>query len=136
MESVRKTYTFKGGDVVKAVIICGDRAWNNAEPIHRELSKLPKTCLIIQGGAPGADTYAKLLSEMMGFETKTFAAEWAKYGRAAGPVRNKEMLKALLTYAPEIKVLAFHKDVEQSKGTKNMITQARKADVMVELFTD
>jgi hypothetical protein len=48
------------------------------------------------------------------------SAKWEKYGLAAGPIRNQEMLD---TYKPDL-VVAFHNDIEHSKGTKDMITRA------------
>lgn len=48
---------------------------------------------------------------------KLFQADWEKYGKAAGPMRNREMAK----YANAL--LAFDKG---TKGTQNMIDTARK----------
>lgn len=58
-----------------------------------------------------------------------FLAEWDKYGRAAGPIRNKQMLLYVLEAKPL--VIAFWDGI--SRGTKNMVSQAEKADVEVRI---
>ena len=49
-----------------------------------------------------------------------FPAEWDKYGKAAGVLRNQQMLDEGY---PDL-VVYFHKDLENSKGTKDMVTRA------------
>ena len=61
----------------------------------------------------------------MGFDVQARPAGWTRYGRVAGPIRNKEMLDELLTY-DEKYVHAFHDNFEESRGTKNMVDQAKK----------
>jgi hypothetical protein len=80
--------------------------------------------LIIHGAAKGADTIAGNIANKLGFQVVSVPAEWEKYGRAAGPIRNKIMLNM----EPDL-VLAFHSDIENSKGTKNMVEIARKKGV-------
>ncbi len=60
----------------------------------------------------------------LGYTVHPHPANWDQYHRAAGPLRNREMLKE----APDI-VLAFHDDLSQSKGTRDMVNQALKAGV-------
>jgi hypothetical protein len=48
--------------------------------------------LIIEGGALGADRLAREWAEVSGVSVQTFEAEWKRFGRRAGPLRNKRML--------------------------------------------
>lgn len=48
------------------------------------------------------------------------------------PIRNKQMLDE---GKPDL-VLAFHTDIENSKGTKNMIYQAKKRGIKVILIKE
>jgi hypothetical protein len=121
---------------LKAVLICGDRNWKNREAIKREILKLPKTCIIIEGGARGADLIAYDIGTSEGFHIIDMPADWETYGRSAGPIRNGVMLKELLKFKPDVKVLAFHENIEESKGTKNMVTISRKNGVNVEIFVN
>jgi len=106
------------------VLMCGDR--NSAvcfeENITFELKSLPKYSVVIHGGCKGVDLYAAELATLQGIETKAYPAEWDIYGLGAGPIRNKKML---VEEAPDM-VIAFHPDIEMSKGTRNMMTTAWK----------
>ena len=55
-----------------------------------------------------------------------YPANWKKHGRAAGPIRNKQMLEEA---KPDL-VIAF----PGGAGTANMVKQAREAGVKVEII--
>jgi hypothetical protein len=116
------------------VIVCGDRNWKRMDIIERELRKLPTDTLIIHGAARGADTLGKFVAEKIGLKVindgKGFPADWKRYGRAAGPIRNQQMIDE---GKPDM-VLAFHDNISESVGTKDMVTRARKARIEVEIF--
>lgn len=108
------------------VLVCGDRNWTDTALLHRELNALHRQneiTLLIQGEAKGADKLAALWAAKQGVQVLSFPANWEKFGRAAGPVRNRQML---LEGQPDL-VVAFHADIQQSKGTKNMLQLAKKA---------
>lgn len=113
------------------VILCGDRNWNDWAAIVRVLRPLdPRTTLVITGGAPGADTLAEKAADAMGFGARVVIdADWKKYGRAAGPIRNQWMLDALLggDASDHRQVIGFHDSLADSKGTRDMLTRAAKA---------
>lgn len=106
------------------VIVCGDRNWSNRDLIEQVLTELPKGSLVIHGGARGADTIAGEVAKALGFYVRAYEARWEFYGRAAGPIRNRAMLKL----KPDA-VFAFHNDLAYSKGTKNMIKQAEETGI-------
>jgi hypothetical protein len=112
------------------ILITGDRNWTNWEVVADALSEFPRSALVIHGGAKGADTIAGKLAEQLGFSVHREPAQWEKYGRAAGPVRNKVMLDM----EPDI-VLAFHDDLENSKGTRHCVESAKKRGIEVRLFS-
>jgi hypothetical protein len=58
---------------------------------------------------------------------RRFSADW-RIGRGAGPQRNGEMA----AYADAL--IAVHRDLAQSKGTANMIAQARRAGLRVFVY--
>jgi hypothetical protein len=90
--------------------------------------------VVIAGHAKGLDQQVETLARKLGFDVHSNPAKWERYGRAAGPIRNKEMLDELLTYEEKY-VHAFHDNLEESKGTKNMITQAEKQNLVVTLHS-
>ena len=50
---------------------------------------------------------------------------WEKFGKAAGAIRNQEMLD----FGKPNLVVAFHNDISSSKGTANMVKIAKKAGI-------
>lgn len=122
------------------VLICGDRHWTDYrfiylwveelirvhEEVHHILKDYPngmEPLIIIEGEADGVDMMARVAAEELGIAVEKFPANWKKHGKAAGPRRNQQMLDE---GKPDV-IMAFHDDVENSKGTKDMIERAKKA---------
>lgn len=110
------------------VLVCGSRHWTSRESIYSWLCKLQDWGLtkIIEGEAPGADTIAREEAEAIGIPVMKFPADWARYGRAAGPIRNRQMLDQ----NPSL-VLAFHSNLSESRGTADTVKEARKRGIPV-----
>lgn len=106
------------------VLICGDRNYSDRDTIRAWLCKLQDWGYdtIIEGEARGADTLAREEGKRLGFTILPFPANWDKYHKAAGHIRNKEMLEV---GKPKL-VVAFHKNLSESKGTLNCINQAKE----------
>lgn len=111
------------------VLVCGDRDWKDRETIYKRLSSLPPETIIIEGDCRGADRTAGEVATGLGFEVLAFPVDW-RGGSWRGPARNKQMLRE---GKPEL-VIAFHSDLDKSKGTAGMIKLARKAGVPVEVI--
>lgn len=111
-------------------LVTGDREWTDWDLIHQVLSRLPAGTVVIHGGALGADLLAGSVAQELGFEELEFRADWRRFGKAAGFLRNQRMLTI---GQPDI-VLAFHHDLGRSKGTADMVRRARKAGVPVEVY--
>lgn len=110
------------------VLVCGSRHWRDKKAIRMILEELPRDTVIIHGGAVGADRLAGEVAKELKFDKIiVFPAQWRKYGQAAGPIRNKRML---IEGKPDT-VYAFHPNIEQSAGTRNMVEQAKKAGIPV-----
>lgn len=87
--------------------------------------------LLIHGNAEGADKWAA------GYVSKNnpkayiraFDPEWDKYGKAAGNIRNRQMIEYAIDHSPieNITVLAFRGD----KGTKDMVSKCLKRGLIV-----
>ena len=88
------------------------------------LSGIPDDDLeIISGGCRGADKMGEEWANFWNIKCTVFPADWDKYGRAAGPIRNDQMAK----YASEADkgiLIAF--PVGASRGTRNMIKTAER----------
>lgn len=81
---------------------------------------------VVCGNAPGADSHGKRYAEMHGFPVKEFPADWFRYGKAAGPIRNQQMAE----YADAL-IAVWD---EQSKGTRDMIERAKRRGLRVAVY--
>lgn len=113
------------------VLICGDRNWTDVNRIGRVLLTAfnTETDTIIHGAARGADTIAGVLAEWLGYSVEAYPADWEQYKRAAGPIRNQQMLDTGIDLA-----FAFHNDIENSKGTADMVKRLKEAGVEVHVL--
>jgi hypothetical protein len=113
------------------VLICGDRNWKDYKLIKVTLSAIPDVSLVIEGECRGADVFGKAAALSLGIPVEKYPADWNAHGKAAGPIRNRLMLDA---GKPDL-VLAFHDDIEHSKGTKDMKNVAESAGIEVRVIT-
>ena len=112
----------------KRILICGSRYFRDAKRIFQYLSSLPSDTIIIEGEARGADTIAWVCCEILGLTYIQFPADWSAYHKAAGFLRNKQML---IEGLPDL-VIFYHDDLDQSRGTISMLELADKAKIEVE----
>lgn len=118
------------------VLVTGDRNWTHEPAIYAELSKLPEGTVVIHGDCRGADHMAAEIATKIGFETRAYPADWRKFPKTAGPIRNRLMLKEEhAIFEPIDLCLAFHNDIENSKGTKDMLSLVKKAGIKWKLIT-
>lgn len=81
---------------------------------------------VVSGGATGVDQLGELLAKKIGIPTRIFLANWEKYGKVVGMIRNREMAE----YADAL--IAVYDGV--SRGTKNMIEEAKKKDLKIYIY--
>jgi hypothetical protein len=108
------------------VAVIGSRSFNDYEEVKRILSSLDITELI-SGGAKGADTLGERYAKENGIPTNIFPPDWKKNGRAAGFIRNGEIV------ANADLIIAFWDG--ESKGTKDSIDKANKLNKKVVVIT-
>lgn len=108
------------------LLVCGSRHFNDLPLLEGILDDL-KPEVIIQGDARGADSLAKNYGIRRGITVCSFPALWDKHGKAAGPIRNHQMLSE---GKPDMVVAFLAPD---SRGTKHMIEISQKAGIPVEI---
>lgn len=74
------------------LIIAGTRTFNNYQLLKDNI-KAEKVGMIISGGAAGADALGIKFAKEHNIVYDICYADWNKYGKAAGPIRNKEMVQ-------------------------------------------
>ena len=121
------------------ILVTGARDWNDEQLIYEKLKEfVSRKVLIIHGCCQGVDMISDKVGKNLGFDILAKPAEWSHYGRAAGPIRNKEMINEVLKYknlGVETIVYAFHDNVDKSRGTKNCVNQATKMGLKVVIFS-
>jgi len=113
-----------------SVLIAGSRDYSNFMSVRNYIYTLSLDTVIITGGCRGADKLAENIAKNRGMEVKVYIANWKKYGKGAGPIRNLQMIKE----GKPDKVVIFHPDIENSKGSKNMKELAEKHNLPVTIF--
>ncbi len=112
------------------VIVCGGRDFRDKELCFKTLEQVLAeydSVEIVSGHARGADTYGEEYAKAHDIKVSIFKPDWNLYGKGAGPVRNRQMLKYALE--EQAVIVAFWDGA--SKGTKNMIEQAKEAGATV-----
>ena len=106
------------------VIIAGSRGFDDYDLLRSKCDAFfsrRKPTAIICGEARGADKLGRRYAEENGIEVLSYPAEWSRYGRAAGNIRNAEMLKVADA------LVAFWDG--RSSGTKHMIEITREKNI-------
>jgi hypothetical protein len=115
------------------ILVCGSRDWAKPLLIHTLLDGFLanyEALTIIHGAARGADDAARVWAQACPSRVTelAFPADWATHGKAAGPIRNQQMLDQ---GRPEL-VLAFKDNFNwqlDRGGTENMVKIAHKAGI-------
>ena len=83
---------------------------------------------IVEGGAAGVDSSAAIHAERHGIPCKTIRADWEAHGKAAGPIRNREMAE----YADAL--LVIKRAGIDSPGTSSMIREAARRGLPIHVY--
>jgi hypothetical protein len=114
------------------VLCCGDRNWTNWALIWETLRGLGPNTIIVEGEARGADKMCRYVAEQLGYPVRKYPADWEKHGKAAGPIRNRLQFD---TEQPDL-VIAFHNNLAQSRGTKDMVMYAQSKGTPVNVVSE
>jgi hypothetical protein len=116
------------------VLVCGDRNYTDVARVFEVLGAIDRINgidTVIDGTASGADTFGHQWAVSNDVQNLRYPALWKQYGRAAGPVRNRQML---VEGKPDL-VVAFHDNIAESRGTADMVRQATRAGVPVRVVS-
>lgn len=109
------------------VLVCGGRYYDNQARLYQvldDMHSLASISVIIAGAASGADHLAANWAKDRCVDLCEFPADWKTHGKAAGPIRNAQMLAE---GRPDY-VLAFF---PAGRGTADMVRKAIAAGVAV-----
>jgi len=111
--------------------IVGSRDFTNYEFVSKEINKYLQTfkeeITIVSGDCRGIDFLVQRYSKEFNIPFIKHVAQWDKYGKRAGPIRNKQIVDSITH------LLAFPKNT--SIGTFSTINLAKKKKVLITVIT-
>jgi hypothetical protein len=109
-------------------LVCGSRDFVDGPLIFKTLDVMkPTITCVIAGGARGPDTIAVEWAKLRGVAYEIYPAQWGRNGKAAGFIRNREMIEVCE------QVVAFWDG--RSHGTKNTIQRAQSHNLPLFIMT-
>jgi hypothetical protein len=114
------------------VLVTGSRDWEDWRAVCRAFADIEcahpgERFTLIHGTCTGADTIADTEAQRLGWAIERHPAKWLEHGKAAGPIRNQEMVDSGADIC-----LAFIKD--NSRGATHCANAAEKAGIAVRRF--
>jgi hypothetical protein len=121
------------------ILVTGSREWTDRDTLRDALMRaIADLCppgagpsshplsgmTLVHGAARGLDTLAAEQAEFWGMQVEAHPADWARHGRAAGPIRNA----AMVALGADV-CLAF--PIGASPGTRGCIAVAERAGIPV-----
>jgi hypothetical protein len=109
------------------ILVTGSRNWTNDEAILAAFADYAgQDVTLVSGACPtGADALAEEIAErFLGWEVERHPADWDRHGKAAGPIRNQEMVDLGADVC-----LAF--PLGESRGTRHCMAAAKRAGIPV-----
>lgn len=107
------------------VIVAGSRYFNNKTLMFKKLDEVMQTLSapveIVSGHCRGADILGEEYARKNNIPLITFPADWNKYGKRAGYIRNKQMAE----YAQKDNGILVAFPMGESRGTMMMIAIAK-----------
>lgn len=106
------------------LIIAGGRNHQLAPIDYHQLDILNRRYGITEvahGGATGVDECGKTWATIEGIAVRCFRADWKTHGKAAGPIRNRQMAE----YADAVVLFPG------GRGTQSMFEEAKKAGIKI-----
>lgn len=115
------------------ILVCGPRDWTDEEYIYDVLDclVLPRIKLLISGVADGVDAISCEWANSHGIPVYPVVARWRKHKRAAGIIRNSQLLKG---GKPDLGLAFRYAGEAITPGTADMVRQLEKAGVKVRVL--
>lgn len=113
------------------VLVTGSRDYGDKRRLYEMLDRWQEQeglDTIIEGCARGADRLAERWAQDRGVPIIHCPADWGQHGRAAGAIRNKEMVAR---HHPDAVIAFFTNRLSPSRGTAHMVAVAMGRDIPV-----
>lgn len=106
------------------IVVAGGRDFNNTDLVEYAFKQIGigPNDTVVHGACRGADLLCATIAKLYGAKTEAHPADWKRYGKSAGPVRNREMLQSGVDM-----LIAF----PGGRGTFNAVMTAKSLDVPI-----
>lgn len=105
-------------------IVAGMRDFTDSAVVADAVLSAPwEVGTVLSGGASGVDAAGERVARAFGLPVERYPADWNRHGRAAGPIRNRQMAENA-----DALVAVWN---GKSRGTRNMIETARSLGLRV-----
>lgn len=130
------------------VVVSGTRSWRYPDFVRLVLNAsyvkwgvfvlYHGDCRDRQGRLQGADRHADEWGRgTPGIDVRPHPADWDRHGKAAGPIRNREMIKEALAEAGSLDKIRFAGfQQNSSRGTQNAYDTAMAFNIPAQLWTE
>lgn len=120
------------------ILVTGSRSWTTDEHIQKIIDVLSEfteheEVIVVHGACRGVDTLSGVIASELGYKVIEYPVtndDWKTQGKRAGILRNERMY---MSERPFDLVIAFHDDLENSRGTKHMTQFVRSIDADVNI---
>lgn len=120
----------KSENIRSRIIICGGRHFDNYSSLEYVMDQVMSDLdldfseiEVVSGHCTGADQLGELYADRNRLLCTIFPAQWEKYGRSAGPIRNS----AMIDYAAESEVPVVVAFVSpNTRGTNDTVAKAKR----------
>lgn len=78
----------------RRIVVTGGRDYADIDAVRHAFDSLQigASDTIVNGGCCGADELCRNVAVKRGGKVETMKADWSRYGRSAGPIRNSQMI--------------------------------------------
>lgn len=117
------------------VLITGSTTWTDMGAMRRELSQLPKDCVIVTGDKSGGYALAIALAQELGLGLEAMCKaeeDYVLYSEDSWKGLNQRMLNTGIDL-----VLAFHSDYGKpglARGTRHAVELAKQSGIQAHIF--
>ncbi|CAM4332213.1 DUF2493 domain-containing protein [Nocardia ninae] len=117
------------------ILFTGSRRWTDYDLLKRVLVSVwtqlgcPPDLELVHGGARGADRMAAAIWSGLGLPVRTVPADWDRYGKPAGVIRNQQMVD-LGGYVHAVAAL-----LPGSRGTHDCVRRIERAAIPLTIAT-